>query len=53
MLPEAPVVVRSACYMAICALFGGHSSGVQYWHAMCNNIPVDAHSISYVRLLAS
>ncbi|AGR61175.1 hypothetical protein A464_3991 [Salmonella bongori N268-08] len=34
--------ISYACFLA-----------VQKWHVMCNNIWVDAHSISYARRLAS
>ena len=36
--------------LKVCAAF---HLGVQTWHDTCNNIHVDAHSISYARLLAS
>ncbi|EAT6680713.1 hypothetical protein E4Y15_19860, partial [Salmonella enterica] len=41
--------VNSLRFFNACACF----LAVQRWHVMCNNVRVDAHSISYVRLLAS
>jgi len=45
-----PEKVEFIGLLKVCAAF---HLRVQDWHDTCNNIYVDAHSISYARLLAS